>query len=348
MSGQPALATAERADGPRATPVTPRAPRGARIATAVTLVALVAAPWVLDAYAVSTASKVLVMGLLAMSATLLTGVTGLPTLGQAAYFGIGAYTAALLALSGVTVGVVHIVAAAALATVAALVTGPIVVRTRGITFLMLTLAVGELLHTTAIQWGSVTGSTDGLYGVPAVQPVWGMPPLELDGLRYYYILACFLVLYLVLRVVVRSPFGLALRGIRDNEARMRATGYPVERYTLSAYCLAGGLAGAAGALWVVVQQYVSPGDLAFDVSAMALLAAVIGGLGSLWGACLGAALVVGVRTYLGGEFVGKGELMLGVLFVLVVYLLPRGIAGIAFRRVKGLWARLTRRQEAAR
>lgn len=326
----------------------PRPARGAAIAAVAVLAFLAAVPWVLDAYAVSTVSKILVMGLVAMSATLLTGVTGLPTLGQAAYFGIGAYTAALLALSGVTVGVVHLVAATALAAAVALVTGPFLVRARGITFLMLTLAVGELVHTLAIQWRSLTGSSDGLYGVPAVRPVWGMPPLELDGFRFYYILICFVPLYLVARLVVRSPFGLALRGIRDNEARMRATGYPVERYMLSAHCAAGGLAGAAGALWVVVQQYVSPGDLAFDVSAMALLAAVIGGLGSLWGACLGAALVVGVRTYLGGEFVGKGELMLGVLFVLVVYLLPQGIAGIAFRRVKGLWARVAGRPGGAR
>lgn len=327
---------------------TPRSQRRARIVAVATLVLLAAAPWMLDAYAVSTVSKILVMGLVAMSATLLTGVTGLPTLGQAAYFGIGAYTAALLALSGMTVGVVHLAAAAALATAVAAVTGPFLVRTRGITFLMLTLAVGELVHTLAIQWRSLTGSSDGLYGVPAVRPLWGMAPLELDGFRYYYILVCFVPLYLLVRLVVRSPFGLALRGIRDNEARMRATGYPVERYMFSAHCAAGALAGAAGALWVVVQQYVSPGDLAFDVSAMALLAAVIGGLGSLWGACLGAALVVGVRTYLGGEFVGKGELLLGVLFVIVVYLLPQGVSGIAFRRVKVLWARVTRRSGGAR
>lgn len=342
MTGAAAVAAAPETRG-----FAPRRSRGAAVAAVACLAALAAAPWVLDAYAISTASKMLVMGLVAMSATLLTGVTGLPTLGQAAYFGIGAYTAALLGLSGIDVGVVHVVAAIVLAAAAALVTGPVIVRTRGVTFLMLTLAVGELIHTATIQWRDLTGSTDGLSGVPSVRPVWGLPPLDLDGFRFYYILACFLVLYLVVRMVVRSPFGLALRGIRDNEARMRATGYPVERYTLSAYCVAGGLAGAAGALWVVVQQYVSPGDLAFDVSAMALLAAVIGGLGSLWGACVGAALVVGVRTFLGDEFVGKGELMVGVLFVLVVYLLPRGIAGIAFRRVKTLWSRLARRPGAA-
>jgi branched-chain amino acid transport system permease protein len=310
------------------------------IAGGMAVVLLVAAPWVADAYTISTFSRVLAMGLLAMSATLLTGTAGLPTLAQAGYFGIGAYAAALLARSGVTLGPVQLVAAIAVAATVAVVTGSMVVRTRGVTFLMLTLAVGELAQSVAIQWRSLTGSTDGLGGIPPVVPFPGAAPLTNDGLLFYYVLAVFLVLFLAVGVVVRSPYGLALRGIRDNEDRMRAAGYPVYRYLLAGYGIAGGLAGAAGALTVSVVRFVSASDLGFGIAALALLAAVIGGVGSMWGACLGAAVVVLVRDYLSGVAIpGTGEafsgpLLLGVTFIVVVYLLPRGIAGVdVFRRV---------------
>lgn len=319
------------------------------IVGAVTVLALAAAPWVLDQYTISTASRILAMGLLAMSVTLLTGVAGLPTLAQAAYFGIGAYTAALLARAGVVLGPAQLLAAAAVAAAVALVTGSVVVRARGVTFLMLTLAVGELAHSAAIQWRGISGGTDGLSGIPPVVPLPGMAPLVNDGLVFYYVLAVFLALFAAVGGLTRSPYGLALRGIRDNEARLRATGYPVYQYLLVAYAAAGGLAGAAGALWVSVLRYVSPGDLSFGLAALALLAAVIGGIGSMWGACLGAALVVLVRDYVGGldvpltDYRASGPLLLGVTFVMVVYLMPHGIAGT----LKDAMVRLLRSGPAA-
>ena len=123
-----------------------------------------------------------------------------------------------------------------------------------------------------------------------------------------------------------------MRGVRDNEARLRAVGYPVERYLLGAYTIAGALAGTAGALWVSTQRYVSPSDLGFTVSALALIAVVLGGLGSMWGAVAGTALVVFTRDLVGSHLSGRGLLLLGAVFVLAVYLLPRGLAGLAARR----------------
>jgi branched-chain amino acid transport system permease protein len=160
-----------------------------------------------------------------------------------------------------------------------------------------------------------------------VVPVWGLPELRLDGLVYLWVLAVFLVLFAVVAVVVRAPFGLALRGVRDNEARLRAAGYPVGRYLLGAYTIAGALAGSAGALWVSTQRFVSPSDLGFTVSALALIAVVLGGLGSMWGAVAGTALVVFTRDLVGSHLSGRGLLLLGTVFVLAVYLLPRGLAG---------------------
>jgi branched-chain amino acid transport system permease protein len=292
--------------------------------------ALVALPWLVDSYVISLAAKVLVLGLLAMSVNLLTGVTGLPTLGQAAYFGVGAYAAALIGRTVTQVGVVQVVVAAAVGALFAAMTGIVVVRARGVTVLMLTFAVGELTFSAVLELDKITGGSDGR-SAPPVVPVWGMPEFRLDGLVYLWVLAVFLVLFAVLSLVLRSPFGLALRGIRDNEARMSATGYPVRRYLLAAYTVAGALAGAGGALWVSMQRFVSPGDLGFTVSALALVAVVLGGMGSMWGAVAGTALVVLARDYVGGYLAGRGALLLGVVFVLAVYLVPRGLAGLAGR-----------------
>jgi branched-chain amino acid transport system permease protein len=313
-----------------------------RIAGAAAVVALlVALPWLVDSYVISLAAKVLVLGLLAMSVNLLTGVTGLPSLGQAAYFGVGAYGAALLARSVTPVGVVQILVATALGAVFAVLTGLVVVRARGVTFLMLTFAVGALTHSAAVELDGVTGGSDGR-SAPPVVPVWGMPELRLDGLVYLWVLAVFLVLFLLVSAVVRAPFGLALRGVRDNEARLLATGYPVQRYLLAAYTMAGGLAGAAGALWVSTQRFVAPGDLGFEVSALALIAVVLGGRGSMWGAVAGMAVVVFTREYLGnvleGPLAGRGALLLGLVFVLAVYLMPTGLAGLR-TAFAGRWAR---------
>lgn len=303
-----------------------------RLVAGVVVLVLLALPWVVDAYAISMMSRVLVFGLLAISVNLLTGVTGLPTLGQSAYFGVGAYTGAIVAKEITAVGPAQLALATLAGALAAAVTGPVAVRARGVPFLMITLAIGEIAYSAAGRLDAVTHGTDGYSGVPPVVPLPGMAELRLDGLVYYYVLAFFLLMYALVAVVLRSPFGLTLRGIRDNEARLRAIGYDTTRYALAAYCLAGAVAGAAGSLYASAQRFVAPGDMGFQVAALALLAVIIGGLGSMWGSVLGAALVVLTRDYLGGKTDGHGTLLLGALFVLAVYLLPRGVAGLRLRR----------------
>lgn len=299
-----------------------------RAGVAALAVAGVVAPFVLDTYAIATLSRILVFGLLAMSVNLLTGVTGLPTLGQSAYFGVGAYTGAIVSTEVTDVGAAQLLAAGVLTALVAVPTGWVAVRARGVAFLMITLAIGEIAHSAAIRWKDVTRGTDGYSGVPAVVPLPGMGALEGDGYVYYYVLVVFAVLYATVRLVVASPFGLSLRGLRDNEGRMRAIGYPTTRLALVAYCAAGALAGLAGSLYVSVQRFVSPGDASFEVAALALLAVILGGVGSMWGACVGAAVVIVTRDYLGGYVAGRAPLLLGILFVAAVYLLPRGISGV--------------------
>jgi branched-chain amino acid transport system permease protein len=294
----------------------------------ILLVVLIALPALLDAYSISLAGSALALGLLAVSVTILTGYAGLPTLGQTAPFAVGAYATANLAEAGWTVGPVQLVLSALAAAVFSAVVGPAVIRARGTTVLMITLAIGELSGAVVNQLKSVTGGADGLVGFPATQALWGGEGMLEESELYTYALVVAVVAVTVTLLVLRSPAGKLLTGTRGAEARMRASGHPVGRYLLVAHICAGALAGVGGSLMVTVQQYLSPADVGFEIAAFALLAVVIGGTTSVVGALLGAGLIVATRDWLAGSWPGHGPLLLGVLFVATVYLLPRGLAGL--------------------
>ncbi|WP_329035801.1 ABC transporter permease [Streptomyces sp. NBC_01725] len=301
----------------------------------VLLGVLIALPTLLDAYTISLAGSALALGLLAVSVTVLTGYAGLPTLGQTAPFAVGAYATANLADAGWTVGPVQIVVAAIAAALFSLVTGPAVIRARGTTVLMITLAIGELASAAINQLKSVTGGADGLVGFPPTQALWGGEGMVDESEVYNYALAVAVVAVAVTLLVLRSPAGKLLIGTRNAEARMRASGHPVGRYLLMAHIGAGALAGVGGSVMVTVQQYLSPADVGFEIAAFALLAAVIGGGTSVIGALIGAGLIVSTRDWVAGSWPGHGHLLLGVLFVAAVYLLPRGLAGLRARSGSG-------------
>ncbi len=294
----------------------------------VLLVVLISLPALLDAYSISLAGSALALGLLAVSVTILTGYAGLPTLGQTAPFAVGAYATANLADAGWTVGPVQIVLSALAAAVFSAVVGPAVIRARGTTVLMITLAVGELTGAVVNQLKSVTGGADGLVGFPATRALWGGEGMLEESELYNYALIVAVVAVSITLLVLRSPAGKLLTGARGAEARMRASGHPVGRYLLVAHICAGALAGVGGSLMVTVQQYLSPADVGFEIAAFALLAVVIGGTTSVIGALLGAGLIVATRDWVAGSWPGHGPLLLGVLFVATVYLLPRGLAGL--------------------
>ncbi|GHF52209.1 ABC transporter permease [Streptomyces sp. NRRL_ISP-5395] len=325
-------ATAPRAGGNRAPAWVGRLPGRAAWWQAapllVLLVVLIALPALLDAYSISLAGSALALGLLAVSVTILTGYAGLPTLGQTAPFAVGAYATANLADAGWTVGPVQIVLSALAAAVFSAVVGPAVIRARGTTVLMITLAVGELTGAVVNQLKSVTGGADGLVGFPATQALWGGEGMLAESELYTYALVVAVVAVALTLLVLRSPAGKLLTGTRGAEARMRASGHPVGRYLLVAHICAGALAGVGGSLMVTVQQYLSPADVGFEIAAFALLAVVIGGTTSVIGALLGAGLIVATRDWVAGSWPGHGPLLLGVLFVATVYVLPRGLAGL--------------------
>lgn len=301
-------------------------PRLGAIIALVLLVVLAILPLFLAPFPVSMAGRMLIFGLLAVSLDLLVGVTGLPALGHAAYFGAGAYAAGLVAKFWTAAAPVPLLAAIVVGAVAAAATGWLAVRSNGIFFLMLTLAIGELIQQLAETWTSVTGGDNGLYGIPPVEV--GGQTLNLAGFKYWYILVFAAVGYLAVWLVSRSPFGAVLRGIRDNEPRMRSLGYSPFRYKFVGFVFAGAIAGLAGGLLATQQSLVTPADLGFTTSALALLAVAVGGPGSLWGPAIAAALVVLVRDVYGPDLDGHGPLVLGAMFIVAVYLLRRGLAGL--------------------
>ncbi|GIF16702.1 branched-chain amino acid ABC transporter permease [Actinoplanes teichomyceticus] len=321
-----------------------RRPRWLAPATSVVTVgALAAGPFLLLPYATATLTRMLVFGLLAASLSVLVGLAGTPSLGHAAFFGAGAYATAWTAVHQ-TSTVLALCAGTLVAAVLAALVGAVAVRTHGVWFLMFTLAVGELLQQTADSWEPVTGGSNGLYGIPAL----AVGPLVADGpaTTYWFVLIFFVLGMATLWAVATSSFGTRLRAVRDSEDRMRALGHRATAVKWTAFLLAGAVAGLAGGLFAAQQRLVTPADLGFSTSALALLAVVIGGSGSLWGPVLGAALVIAVRDVLGADLDGHGPLALGLLFVLVVYLLPGGFLrprGAGPRPLPGI--RLLRRDQ---
>ncbi|MEU8184269.1 branched-chain amino acid ABC transporter permease [Micromonospora sp. NPDC049044] len=300
-----------------------RRARGA--VAALVLAGLVVAPWAVDDYTTALLARTLALALVGVSVAVLTGVAGLPTLGQTAPYAAGAYACAVLGSRISDVGVVQLAVAAAAGAALAALTVPLVVHARGVIVLMITLAIGELVVTVLGRWRSVTGGTDGLAGSSAIRPFWGLPPLASDQARYLYALVVVATLVGALLVLLRTRAGLLLRAGRDDETRLRASGHRMPLHVSGAHIAAGAIAGAAGSLLVVAQQYISPADFGFDTSALLLLGVVIGGTSSVGGALVGAALVIAVRDWLFGVLPGHAPLVLGLLFIATVYLLPSGV-----------------------
>lgn len=311
----------------------PRGPRLGRAATVIVVLVLAAVPLLgATVYAVVVLTSILAFALLAMSISLVAGHAGLLSLAHAAYAGVASYAVAIFAREVAQDGLAQLGVAVASGIAIAAISGWIAVRASKTFFLMLSLAIGELLHLLALQWRSVTRGSDGMSaGAPFT--ILGSDPIVLTGQVYWVSLVVFLMFGSLVVVVVRSPLGAVLRGIRDNEPRMRSLGYPTGCYKYAVWVLSGGVAGASG--WIATAQlprFVAPDQLSFHIAGLLLLAVVIGGVESMWGACLAAAVVVLMTRVVSQDLDGRGPLVLGALFVLAVYALPRGFAGIRLGR----------------
>ena len=284
------------------------------------------------------ALDLLLWGLFAVSVDLLLGFVGLLSFGHAAFWGLGGYTAALAAkeraLPFPLAALAGVLAAAALAVPF----GYLAIRRRGIYFAMVTLAFAQMLFYVANEWRAVTGGENGVQGVPRTL-------LELSvgrSIDFYYASVPLVLLGFALAYrIVHSPFGHVLVAIRDNEARAQSLGYPTWRYKLVVFMLSGGIAGLAGALFALGHGFASLELLHWTTSGTAVLMTILGGIGTLWGSLLGAAVVLLVRDALSSAPEASGVIT-GAIFVVIVLAFRHGLwptAGLAARKLRALAAR---------
>jgi len=294
--------------------------------------ALLAAYFLLPGYRVL-GSQILILALFALSLDLVLGYAGILTLGHAAFFGLGAYTAGLLSVHGWGEPLTGLLAGAAVAAIVGFATSFLVVRGEDLTRLMVTLGLGFLLYEAANKAAFVTGGVDGLSGV-TMWKLFGAFPFDLAGRTAYpYSLAVLFIVFLFLRRLSRSPFGLALRGIRENRARMPAIGVPVRRRLVAAFTLGAGIAGIAGAMLAQTTQFVGLDTLGFGRSADTVIMLVLGGTGRLYGALIGTAVFMIAQDYLSGINPVYWQFWLGLLLVVFVFFARGGIMG-AIERIR--------------
>ena len=274
---------------------------------------------------------VMIMILFVLSLDLIVGYGGLVTLGHSAYFGFGAYTAGILAQRVHGDPVLGLAAAALAAGLLGLATGAVILRTRGLTLLMLTLAITSIVFEVAASASGLTGGSDGMHSVP-VAPVLGIFRFDLFGrTAYLYCLAVLALCWWLVRTAVHSPFGAALVGARENDARMHAIGAPVYALQLRAYALSCSLAGVAGALLTQTTQFAGLSTLGFELSGEALVMLVLGGVGRLYGAFVGPSVYIVARDYLAQQTPEYWYMGIGVLLVVIVLFARGGILGLLDR-----------------
>ena len=280
---------------------------------------------------VSFASRVLIMGLLASSLNLLVGVGGMVSMGHAAFFGAGAYVVGIAAVEWSGAGRSALVAwpmAVLSSALLALAIGAVCLRTRGVYFIMITLAFAQMLYYAFVSLKAY-GGDDGL----ALRARSALPSVDLgsDISFYFVVLALLAATLTMLARLDRSRFGRVLHGIRDNEERMQSLGYDTYRFKLVAFVVAGAVAGLAGALMANQNNFVSPDMIHWQQSGIALVMVILGGLGSPWGGLAGAAVYLVLEEVL-SELTTHRPIVVGLVLLAVVSFAPRGIAGMFARR----------------
>lgn len=286
----------------------------------VIVILLAALPLMLSGYQTSLATLTLIYALLAMSIDILAGYAGRTPLCHGAIFGVATYVVMYFVTTlggspwiGMLLGILAAVAVS-------LVFAALAVRTTGVYFLLLTLALGMVVWGVCQRWTSVTGGENGLRGT--VRPAWLLDPMNF----YYFVLAVGLVATLIMWRFVHSPFGLTLRGIRESESRMKSLGYQTTRHLIAAFMFSGLMAGVSGVLYALFNSFVSPSTVALAQSVKGLLMAIIGGVGTLLGGVVGAAVIIGLENIV-SSYTERWSMVLGLLFVLTMIFAPEGIVG---------------------
>jgi branched-chain amino acid transport system permease protein len=317
---------------------------GRRLAIAAAILALIAVPYAIkETYYVNIASQILLYAIFALGLNVLVGYAGLVSLGHAGLFGVASYVVASMLAAG------H---GHALAIVAALLAAlgvtagfaALSLRAAGIGFIMITLALGEILWGLAYRWISLTNGDNGINVAGRPMPFG----IALTSARGFYgmTLVVFLVAVAAVAIFVRSPFGAALAGTRDQPRRMNALGYHVWMIRFGAFMFSGLLTATAGILFVYYNEFISPQTLALTASAEALLMVISGGAGTLLGPIVGAGLVVVMKNVV-SAYVVRWNFMLGVIFVAIVVFMPEGLVPGAVRLSRAAWRAMGRSKKPA-
>jgi branched-chain amino acid transport system permease protein len=315
------------------------------VAGAVLVLVAVSAPfWLGGDYYINLASQVLIAALFALSLNLLVGYAGLVSLGHAGYLGLSAYTSAWLVLNLKWGHLAAGLAALGFTGAMAAVFGLVALRASGLSFLMITLALGQVLWGLAYRWAGVTGGDNGLSGLTRPQPFG----IDLNDARafYWFALVVFALVFVLVRTLVQSPFGATIRGTRDQPRRMSTLGYDVWRIRWLTFTASGVLGGVAGLMYVYYQQFISPHSLSLAGSAEMLLMVIAGGPGTLAGPVAGAALVVLLKN-VASAYIDRWIMLLGIVFVLIVMFVPGGIVPGLQRAWKKLRTRGSRERPVA-
>jgi branched-chain amino acid transport system permease protein len=276
--------------------------------------------------------QIIIMMLFALSLDIVVGYCGIVTLGHAALYGTGAYAAGLLAVhAGWTEPVTNALAAALVAALVGFLTGAVILRAHGFILVMLTLAVTVTFYEIANHTERWTGGDDGLRGID-MAPLLGRFEFDIYGrTAFLYALAALFLSFVFVRMLVNSPFGWSLKGIRENMPRMHAIGCPVYRRLLQAYTIAAGLAGLAGALQAQTTQYVALRALSFDLSGDALVMLIIGGVGRLYGALVGVPIYLLAQDRLASQDPANWYFWMGILLLLIVLFARCGLLSLVAR-----------------
>jgi branched-chain amino acid transport system permease protein len=293
-------------------------------------------------------ARILIYILFALSLDLILGYAGIITLGHSAFFGLGAYTAGIFSTRlGINDPFLQLVASAAAAAALGMATGAVILRTRALTLLMLTLAITAILLEVANKMSSLTGGADGLSGVQ-VNPVLGLFRFDIFGrTAFLYCLVVLFIAWVFVRRLIYSPFGAMLTGIRENTTRMHAIGAPVYWRLVLVYTISATLAGIAGALLTQVNQFVGLNVLGFEPSGELLVMLILGGVGRLYGAFIGPALYLVAQDYLAKQFPEYWYLGIGTLLIVVVLFARGGILGL-LDKYREAWLASSKRSSSAR
>ena len=291
---------------------------------AAVVVVLVSFPTWLPPYALTTVTRILIYSMLAMSLSFLAGQAGMVSLAQTGLFGVAGYTLAILSVHYGLPFPIPLAVALFGTIVLAAVFGVVSMRTYGTYYLILTLALGQIMWAIALQWASVTEGFDGIQGTRP--PVFAWISFRDAGNFYWALLVVFLLCFVLLRAIIHSPFGLALRGIRENPVRMAALGYPVERLRFYAFVLAAVPAAVAGTAIVQFTGIITPATLSLDRTVWILLVVILGGVGSLSGTVVGVIVALMFEVVV-TRYTDRYLTAMGITFLLLVLFAPNGIMG---------------------